>query len=224
MHTQEYIVCQVTQPPEMQGLWEGPAWGWVVPLQIACFRQESSSHRPVTQCKLLYSPKGVHGIFQVQDSYVRCVNTVFQSPVYKDSCVEFFAQPPSAAGYFNFEFNCGGALLASYVTNPTRVNGRIQECSPLPAEDDGRIVRFHSLPSMIEPELQKPVTWFLEFFIPFSIMEPFAGRIEMLQDGVWRGNFYKCGDETSHPHWSAWSPIDEKNFHLPAHFGLLRFA
>ena len=41
---------------------------------------------------------------------------------------------------------------------------------------------------------------------------------------AWRGNLYKCGDRTSHPHWAAWSPVDELNFHLPRCFGTLRFV
>jgi len=37
---------------------------------------------------------------------------------------------------------------------------------------------------------------------------------------VFRGNFFKCGDETSHPHWASWSPISEElNFHRPETFG-----
>ncbi|MCH8859253.1 MAG: hypothetical protein IID54_06710 [Proteobacteria bacterium] len=41
----------------------------------------------------------------------------------------------------------------------------------------------------------------------------------------WRGNFYKCGDKTSHPHWGMWSPITNRlSFHQPALFGDLVFA
>ena len=29
--------------------------------------------------------------------------------------------------------------------------------------------------------------------------------------GAWRANFYKCGDDTSHPHWAAWSPLKKVN-------------
>lgn len=57
-----------------------------------------------------------------------------------------FVQPKGAGGYFNFEFNCGGALLSSYVMNPARVNGRLQEFVPLTAEDNQRIRLVASLP------------------------------------------------------------------------------
>jgi len=41
----------------------------------------------------------------------------------------------------------------------------------------------------------------------------------------WRVNFYKCADDTSHPHWLTWSPVDlpEPNFHHPQSFGILQF-
>ena len=57
------------------------------------------------------------------------------------------------AGYFNFEFNCGGALLASYVTDPTRVMGSLKEFIPLTPDDDRQIRRYASLPSVVEPEI-----------------------------------------------------------------------
>jgi hypothetical protein len=40
----------------------------------------------------------------------------------------------------------------------------------------------------------------------------------------WRDNFYKCGDQTSHPHWASWSPVDDLNFHLPRCFGTICFV
>ena len=39
----------------------------------------------------------------------------------------------------------------------------------------------------------------------------------------WKANFYKCGDETLHPHFGCWNPVvaEEPNFHLPEFFGTL---
>ena len=56
-------------------------------------------------------------------------------------------------------------------------------------------------------------------------MEPYIGTIGDVRGQTWRGNFYKCGDHTSHPHWASWSPIGEQlDFHQPEFFGELRFA
>ena len=207
----------------MQGLWDGVVWQNVHAMDVAYFRPESSAHRPQTHCKLLYDEEILYGIFRVDDQYVRCVNTGFQVDVYKDSCVELFLQPKSIGGYFNFEFNCGGALLASYVTDPTRIDGQVKQYTPLTPEDDRQVQRYHNLPEVVEPEITHNQIWFLEFSIPFAVLAKYAGSLGKLSGQNWRGNCYKCGNETSHPHWGAWSEVTELNFHLPECFGSIHF-
>ncbi len=219
----EYTVYPIKRQPELRGLWVGPAWRHVPFLEVAYFCPESSAHRPVTQCKLLYDADRLYGLFKVDDHYVRSVHTGFQADVYKDSCVEFFVQPKGGAGYFNFEFSCGGAWLASYVTDPTREEGRVRKCAPLSADEGREMLVYHTMPEIVEPEIAKRVVWRLEFAIPLAILEKYAGPIGELGGQMWRANFYKCGSETSHPHWAAWSPIGERNFHAPSSFGRLRF-
>lgn len=209
--------------PDMLGHWDGAVWQKAPILEVSNFRNESSSHRPQTYAKLLYSPDGLHGLFRVRDRYIRCVHKQFQDNVYKDSCVEFFVQPKVERGYFNFEFNCGGALLANYIVDPTRVKSGFKEFTPLSLDDAGQIKIFHSLPAVIEPEIVKETTWFVEFAIPFALFEKFVGPVTPIAGQIWRGNFYKCADDSSHPHWAAWAPVNELNFHLPDCFGYLNF-
>jgi hypothetical protein len=219
-----YPVARVRRRPEMLGLWNGPAWSDIPCLVIAAFRPEGSTHRPVTRVKLVYDLDGIFGLFQVQDNYVRCIRTRYQERVYKDSCVEFFVQPKPASGYFNFEFNCGGALLASYITDSTRVQDGFKAWVHLSEKDARRLRIYHSMPTVVEPELAEETIWYIEFFIPFALFEAHAGPISIQKGDVWRANFYKCADETSHPHWGAWSAVDEVNFHLPRCFGSIGFA
>jgi hypothetical protein len=224
MDIKKYKVILASPPPEMDSPWDGASWGKIPALEVSYYRQESSAHRPRTQCKLLYDLNGIYGIFRVKDQHVRCVHTGFQSEVYKDSCVEFFVQPRTTDGYFNFEFNCGGALLASYITDPTRVAGKVKKFIPLTPEDNLQIKRYSTLPPIVEPELTGQITWFLGFSIPFAVLEKHVGPLAESGGQVWRANFYKCGNETSQPHWASWSPIRELNFHLPAHFGEIEFV
>ena len=65
--------------------------------------------------------------------------------------------------------------------------------------------------------------WRLEYFIPFSLLEKWVGSLGLVLGQQWHANLYKCGDETSHPHWAAWAPVDEFNFHLPRCFGTIQF-
>ncbi len=220
----KYKVIFAKQPPEMDSLWDGAVWKNMPALDISCYRPESGLHRPETQAKLLYDRECIYGIFRVNDQHVRSVHTGFQSEVFKDSCVEFFVQPKATGGYFNFEFNCGGALLASYITDPTRIAGKVREFIALTPEDDLQIKRYHNLPRIVEPEITGPIVWFLGFSIPFAILGKYAGTLDAVSGQVWRANFYKCGNDTSLPHWGSWSPLRELNFHLPENFGEIHFA
>ncbi|MBZ0155281.1 MAG: carbohydrate-binding family 9-like protein [Alphaproteobacteria bacterium] len=219
----EYVVQRARARPEMKGAWDGFAWNGVEFLEVACFRPESSVHRPRTRVKLLYDDDGLFGIFSVEDRYIRCVHSRYMDPVYRDSCVEFFVRSRADTGYFNFEFNCGGALLCSYITDPTRTSEGFREYAGIPERDGRQVEIYHSMPAFIDPEIAEAVSWTLEFFIPFSLLEKYTGPLGELPGTRWRANFYKCGDGTSHPHWAAWSPVDALNFHLPHCFGTLLF-
>lgn len=224
MDIKKYNVMFAGQPPAIGCSWDSAVWKDAPALEVSYYRQESSVHRPKTECKLLYDSKCIYGIFRVEDKYVRCVHTEFQSEVYKDSCVEFFVQPKGTSNYFNFEFNCGGALLASYVTDPTRIAGRVKEFTLLAYSENLRIERCHNLTQVVEPEINQPIIWFLGFSIPFAVLERYTGIPAPAGGDVWRANFYKCGNETSHPHWGSWSPVQELNFHLPTDFGEIQFS
>ncbi len=210
--------------PGMKGLWDDPAWMHADDLELTYFRPEGTTHRPKTTAKLLYNLDGIFGIFRVEDRYVRCVHTHYGEPVYKDSCVEFFVRPAADRGYFNFEFNCGGALLCSYITNPERTADGFREFVQIPEEYGRQVAAAHSMPMVVEPEISDDVIWTLEFFIPFVLLEKYAGPLGDVQGQIWKANFYKCGDETSHPHWASWQQVPKLNFHMPECFGSIVFA
>ncbi|MBN1581882.1 MAG: carbohydrate-binding family 9-like protein [Anaerolineae bacterium] len=224
-----YTIHQARIQPDMAGArasdWGGPAWAQAETLNVSQFRPESSDARPRTQARLLYDAHGIYGMFKVEDRYVRCTHVGYQAAVYRDSCVEFFVQPKPDRGYFNFEFNCGGSLLCSYVTDPARgEGGALAEAVRLPDQAGEQVQVTCSLPQVVDPEIAEPVGWMLVFFIPFSILNEYVGPLSALPGQVWRANFYKCAEDNSHPHWAAWSPVDELNFHLPRCFGTIAFA
>lgn len=212
-----------TITPGLNCMWDGPAWDLAETLELSHFRPEGSDHTPRTSVRLLYNDQGIYCMFRVEDRYIRCRHTGYIDPVYKDSCVEFFVQPKPDKGYFNFEFNCGGALLCSYILDPARVPGGFRDFAAIPEEQGKQVIIHHSLPRTVEPEIAGPVLWLLEAFIPFSLIEKYAGPTGRVRGQSWRANFYKCGDETSHPHWASWTELPERNFHLPGSFGSIRF-
>ncbi len=231
MNNAPYTIAKRTVSEAMDARWNSPAWQTTEILQVSHFHPASSTHRPRTEAKLRYDAQGIYGIFQVEDRYVLCTHSEYGSPVCQDACVEFFVQPKPDKGYFNFEFNCGGTLLTSFIEDPTWINDparpgeEFERYTPLPAEDAAPIQICATLPPLIDPERQEPVTWRLEFQIPFSLLEGYIGSLGDVSGQTWRANFYKCADACSHPHWGAWSPIgDELNFHRPDVFGTIHFA
>ena len=220
----KYIVKNAKVPAHFPPPWNDPAWNNSDTLEIANFRPESSEHHPRTFARLMRSESGLVGAFRVEDRYVRCVRTNYLDEVWKDSCVEFFVKPNSGAGYFNFEFNCGGAFLVCFIRDHTRVPGGFKDFARIPLELARGVVVQSSLPPRVEPEITDPIDWTLSFFIPHSLLKHYVGPFDIQKGDEWRGNFFKCAEENSHPHWASWSPVTEFNFHLPECFGELQFA
>ena len=219
----QYMIRRVTTAPALDGNWDAPHWRRADTADIATFRPEGSAHRPRVRTRWLYCSRALHGVFHVEDRYVRSVRTAFNEMVCKDSCVEAFLEPPGSRGYVNFECNCGGTLLASHITDPTRVPGGFKQFTRLSKADGDRVGVYHSMPQVVDPEITTPVTWIVQLRIPFALFERYTGPVGDPSGTTWRGNFYKCGDETSHPQWASWSPVSALNFHLPACFGEVSF-
>jgi hypothetical protein len=219
-----YLIKKAAVPVKLDAAWDSEAWQNAETVEVSLFRDRSTDHHPETQCKMLYDETGVYGLFQVKDKYVRSTQTEYNKGVCKDSCVEFFVEPAGGKGYLNFEFNCGGCLLLFHVVDATRTENGFKEFHEVPAEKIEEMEIYHTMPSVVEPEIQEETTWRLGFYAPFELFKNTTG----MQDGEvsgqkWRANFYKCGDKTSHPHWASWKPLTETNFHLPECFGDIIF-
>ena len=222
----EYLVRRAVRTPELQGLWDGPAWRDAAVADVNSFHPASSDHRPVTRTKILHDDAGLYVIFRVRDRYVVCTRDQNQSLTSKDSCVEVYFEPkPGEEGYLNFEMNCGGGLLLFYITDPTRDADTIfKEKVVVPQSQIDKMRIYHSLPKTLPAEITEPVDWTVEYFVPWSLFENYVGPVRPVSGTTWRGNFHKCADESSHPHWGSWSPIGEElNFHVPKYFGAFRF-
>jgi hypothetical protein len=159
----------------------------------------------------------------VQDRYVRAVAETHQDSVCGDSCVEFFFTPVEdlSKGYFNLEMNCGGTMLFHYQLIPRK------DSRPVASEDLARIEVAHTMPMIVEPERIEPTKWTVAYRLPVDMLcKYYPAEVAFPAPGaVWRANFYKCADASSHPHWLTWSPVKFKqpDFHRPDQFGTLIF-
>jgi hypothetical protein len=178
-------------------------------------------HFPKTEVKIAYDPQAIYLIFRAEDRYVQAVAEKHQDPVCRDSCVEFFFTPNAnlTGEYFNLEMNCGGTMLFYY--QPPDGSPRTE----IALDDCNRMPIAHSLPGRIDPEIQTPVIWTVEYALPFSILRKYSPISEPGTGVVWRANFYKCADRCSHPHWLTWAPVKHPvpKFHLPEFFGEIEF-
>jgi hypothetical protein len=203
---------------------ESPIWARADELEIAHFHGRSTDHHPRTRVRILHDDANLFIRFEVDDRYVISTKTKYQEMVFLDSCVEFFFQPRPDTGHFNLEINCGGTLLFYYVEDPTRLPTGLAKFTEISAGSVSRIQILHSLPPVVVPERTEPTRWLVAARVPLSTLEPFVGAIGKVRQTSWRGNLYKCADQSSHPHWASWSPLGEVlHFHDREHFGIFRF-
>jgi hypothetical protein len=149
----------------------------------------------------------------VKEKTIKAVNNTLNSPVYNDSCVEFFIGFENAPAYYNFEFNCIGAHLMGYGVDKTNR-------SFLPAHISQQI-KYKSV--LTNDHNQAAIGWELTLLIPVTAF--CFHNIQSLKGLHCMANFYKCGDELPEPHFVTWSDIQwpQPDFHLPQFFGTLEF-
>jgi len=219
MERYAYTIAPASVTPELQGLWDGPAWGSCIALEVKNFHANTLSRHPRTQAKVLYDADHVYVHFKVEDNHVQCVYTNYQDAVCRDSCVEFFVQPKEGKGYFNFEINCGGTMLLYYMGDKERGNLSV----PWSQAKEVRI--FKNMPLTTPTPIATPVTWQIEFAIPIKLLEAYVGPLSRTPGSVWKANFYKCGGDPRYNHWASWAPIKPAlNFHVPECFAPIMFG
>lgn len=214
------VAKQVSLPKGDEG-WDTSPWKDIPAELLRNHMGKKPDHFPKTEVKIAYDDTAIYVMFRVEDRYVRAVAAEHQDNVWADSCVEFFFTPDAdvSKGYFNLEMNCGGTMLFHF--QPGAGKDRIV----IPKNKCDTIRRAHSLPRIVDPEIKEPVTWTVEYRLPIPLLKKYCRVIMPAPRVEWRANFYKCADNTSHPHWLTWSPVHspKPNFHLPQSFGILKF-
>lgn len=166
-------------------------------------------YQPEVNIDIAHDGKSIFVNYKVNGMSLRAVNGEYNSHVHEDSCVEFFVAPEGRAPYFNFEFNCIGTPHVARRLD--RHNGE-----QLSADLLSTIKRYSSVGTDTFEEKEGEYTWNLLVEIPLTILgvEYKGSPVELM------GNFYKCADFTSHPHFLSWAPISTPtpDFHRPEFF------
>ncbi len=132
---------------------------------------------------------------------------LFMDPVYTDSCMEFFADWRGDGRYINMEMNAKGTLLSC-------IGADRHERTPITHFTGGRPF---SVNACVEAD-----SWSVLAAIPLDRLSAILGAsLEITSGFAFRGNFYKCGDETPIPHYGMWNPVgtEAPDFHRPEYFG-----
>ena len=175
--------------------------------------QNAYPYKPSVTFALSYNQEGLYLQYDVKESCVQAAQGKINAPVYQDSCVEFFISFDEGAGYYNFECNCIGTVLAEF--------GKGKHDREILPESSLAKIRYQSL--IRKEKAEELVNWQLTVAIPYEVF--LHHQLAGLQGHQCKANFYKCGDLLPEPHFLSWSNIEspEPNFHLPQFFGTLLF-
>jgi len=215
-----YLIRRTALPIEIDSLPDDAAWAWAERAEIDQFPWTRHEFYPQTIVRALYDDAHLYLLFECREKYIYASRTEPQSAVFRDNCVELFANPGEdlSRPYLNFEFNCLAALLLQC---GHEISGRINAAS-------GAVAQVRCKATFEEPvDLQDESvkTWYLEAAIPFSLFVEMAGAEPPRSGSVWRGNFNKCATSTREKHWATWARVGtpKPHFHKPEYFGQLVF-
>lgn len=161
--------------------------------------------------KMCYDAGNLYIRQQAWEENLRAVRTGQLQQVCEDSCMEFFFAVGQDERYFNLEINPNGCMRLGF------------------GSADG--LRTLLVPRNMEQlfDLQTQRTqdgWMLSYRIPLPFLHLFYPELRYECGTLLRGNCYKCGDLTDHPHYLSWSAINSEtpNFHRSDDFGLFFFG
>ncbi len=197
------------------GLVSEALWAEVPAALIDVFPWDENGYRPYAEARVFFSDDGFHVRLRADESIIVAKGMNRNDFVHKDSCIEFFFNPDSDhdVRYINFEFNPIGT---AYLSIGKDRFGRV-----FLDEQQGRMLDVRSTVSKDTLVRFSGPFWQIGFFIPFSLIEYYYGKVDYFPGKRMKGNFYKCGDDTAFPHFGCWNPIvwDKPDFHRPEFFG-----
>lgn len=173
------------------------------------------NYKPKVAFSIAHSNDNLFLKYYVSENAIRAVYSNINSPVHKDSCVEFFILFNDERNYYNFEFNCIGTCHAGFGKDrhgreslPDEVLSKIKSMTVVKRTND----------------IQNNISWELTIMIPVTAFT--KHNLTQLNGLKGQGNFFKCGDDLPVPHFLAWNNIEAEtpDFHLSKYFGKLEFA
>lgn len=181
-------------------------------LALDCHNWSSDyPYAPRVTARMALCEQGIALMFDVAEEHTKAVERENNGKVWEDSCVEFFVANPVGEGYYNFELNAIGTLLAAHRLSR-------ESATHFDHEQLAQVVRYGTFDH--KPiDIRHQNEWWVAEIIPLVLIGATEPPKRL------RANLYKCGDKLNRPHFMSWSPIEleRPNFHCPEFFGELIF-
>ena len=182
------------------------------PQRLDCLNWPAWPYKPSVEFRIGLFEDGLRLEWKVDEQSIRALQGTPGGEVYEDSCVEFFFQPSADdPHYYNFEWNAIGNLCVSWRT------GRF-DAEPAPAGVYDLVRAEASCGAVPFAERPADGPWTLKVCIPTEAL--WKSGLKSLHGLKARGNFYKCGDGLTVPHFVTWAPIatEKPDYHRPEFF------
>lgn len=154
--------------------------------------------------------------YHVNENEILAAVTEDNGEVWTDSCAEFFLAFGDEGNYYNTEITCiGKTLFANRDLGGEATFGNKDIMQS--------ILRHSTLGTKNRGKEIGDFYWTLTVVIPRTAF--WKENISSFDGLHLKGNFYKCGDNLSVPHFVSWTDIDtpSPSFHQPRFFGDLIF-
>ena len=165
---------------------------------IATLNWPEYSYKPDVKFRIAYTQDLILLKFYVIEDTIIAKETKVNGDVYKDSCVEFFISLDQNDVYYNFEFNCIGTTHVGYGKERTKR-------SLIDPEILNLISVKSSLGNQPFDEKTGGHQWEIMIMIPKECLT--FDKDIVLKGVKAKANFYKCGDDSSKPHYITWNPV-----------------
>ena len=188
----------------------------VTPLRLELVNWEEFPYLPEVSVLIAWNENELFLQYAVSEQTIKAEITESNGAVWTDSCVEFFLSPEGNDEYYNLEINCIGTALLGF-----RKKGE-----PTIHASEGQVASIRRISSLGDSPFQErkeQTDWQITIAIPWEAF--FNHQLKPEAGSKMRGNFYKCGDGLSVPHFLSWTRIktEKPSFHHPECFGGLEF-
>ncbi len=158
-------------------------------------------YRPRAEARLVYVPgDGFYSKLTAYEKNPCATYRDYMDPVYRDSCLEFFASY-GPQGYINCEMNANGAILSAFGPDRNFRTPVREICGMIP---EVKAKRY-------------PDRWCVTVRVGQEIIKAVYGIAGFRPGDVIYGNFYKCGDDCEYAHYGSFAPVSAEapDFHRP---------